>query len=435
MDAAGPSHYIDLTLDDGLFPLTSKYSSTSRSFGKNIIELSDDSDTAASSSKPTRVEDLYWSDDEIMIVTTKRSHVVASSSKLDVLSHNASISQDDAFAHRLEQYGPEPTGPGLEDLEDEELARRLATEQSEYITQDELLARRLAEEDDAELSYLVISPEDEELARHLARQEEKSFNSLLKTIQSREVSVYWCTDLFAQQNSAPGGNFHWVVNYELEKRFEQARDKLQELMGEPSQELQLFHGTPATNIDSILKGGFRIGGVGGHPLSHGAALGCGIYLAADAATSIGYAAGGNKIFACRVIPGRITSNMMARPPPSIEPGKERFECYSANRVYVHRYSSLVLPCYMIEFDIPDYTNMWGAGMAGLGIARMGGTVLPRATTSAARKRPRTRAVATEEEAAVPSKRIKARSESSNVQREGGAGPATASRGKGKARQK
>lgn len=109
---------------------------------------------------------------------------------------------------------------------------------------------------------------------------------------------------------------HWFVNYELEKRFENARDMLEAIMGERQPEMQLFHGTSAANIDSsvpfansrilvpsnisrILQGGFKIGGVGGHPMTNGAAMGYGIYLGAAAATSLGYAMGGNKIFACR----------------------------------------------------------------------------------------------------------------------------------------
>ena len=43
---------------------------------------------------------------------------------------------------------------------------------------------------------------------------------------------------------------HWIVNYELEKRFEEARVKLRETMGCEPEEKQLFHGTSAENIDS-----------------------------------------------------------------------------------------------------------------------------------------------------------------------------------------
>lgn len=44
---------------------------------------------------------------------------------------------------------------------------------------------------------------------------------------------------------------HWIVNYELEKRFEEAKESLlgtQEL--KDPQELLLFHGTNPANIDS-----------------------------------------------------------------------------------------------------------------------------------------------------------------------------------------
>lgn len=44
------------------------------------------------------------------------------------------------------------------------------------------------------------------------------------------------------------------MNYELEKRFEEARVKLTELMGRPPEEKELFHGTPAKNIDSYVHG-------------------------------------------------------------------------------------------------------------------------------------------------------------------------------------
>jgi len=109
---------------------------------------------------------------------------------------------------------------------------------------------------------------------------------------------------------------HWIVNYELEKRFEAARDELRNLLGEEPEEIRLWHGTAAANIDSfvshvyytvplclrldrILKGGFRIGGMNGHPVKNGAALGHGIYLAKDGMTSVGYAMDADRIFGCR----------------------------------------------------------------------------------------------------------------------------------------
>ena len=46
------------------------------------------------------------------------------------------------------------------------------------------------------------------------------------------------------------GSVHWIINYELEKTFEAARETLTELMGGAPQEEQLFHGTRQANIDS-----------------------------------------------------------------------------------------------------------------------------------------------------------------------------------------
>lgn len=66
----------------------------------------------------------------------------------------------------------------------------------------------------------------------------------------------------------------------------------------------------------ILDGGFRIGGVDGHPMAHGSSCGRGVYLAASAAMSMGYIvpeAGRttNRIFGCR---GMTPSNLNLSPP-------------------------------------------------------------------------------------------------------------------------
>ncbi|KAG6919348.1 hypothetical protein DXG01_006895 [Tephrocybe rancida] len=290
MAVAGPSCYIDLTLDDDdSFSATTTHASRSIPFNdtRSIIELSDDSDIGepearawASTSKPTRKEDIYWSDDEIMIKAATPAKAsaavvpVASSSKLEV-SHKADISADEALARSLAQEYDQPDP--LPGDDSEELARRLVEEDKpENLSEDELLARRLAEEYDAELSALSVSPEDEELARKLAQQEEKNFNALLKTIDSKEDGIVFSVVVNAADDTLEDGSpahpddlerfrpwkqlfeksgyevkrFHWFVNYELEKRFEQARDRLEEITGVPSQELQLFHGTRAMNIDS-----------------------------------------------------------------------------------------------------------------------------------------------------------------------------------------
>ncbi|KAG5643393.1 hypothetical protein DXG03_001008 [Asterophora parasitica] len=203
--------------------------------------------------------------------------------------------------------------------------------QEHSILQDEALARRLAleyEEANNNRSAHDIA-EDEELARRLAKEEERSLRQLMSKIEKKKEGIVFSVVVNAADNTLHDGSpahpddlerfepwkklcegnglkvkkcdilVHWFVNYELEKRFEAACDKLEQVMGKRSEELQLFHGTAAPNIESILNGGFRIGGVGDQRVVNGTAMGYGIYFATHAATSLGYAMGGNKIFACR----------------------------------------------------------------------------------------------------------------------------------------
>ncbi|KAF7292775.1 PARP catalytic domain-containing protein [Mycena indigotica] len=147
--------------------------------------------------------------------------------------------------------------------------------------------------------------------------------------------------------------FHWIVNYELEKRFEAAREILRRNMkGEEPKELHMFHGTAPKNIESILNGGFKIGGVGGHAHVNGHCEGYGVYLAQDFNLSLGHAAGATRIFACRVLPGRSTDSIKYSntiPRRAVCSGK--YESYSGTPgMLVVRHTALVLPCYMIEYE-------------------------------------------------------------------------------------
>ncbi|KAI4520785.1 ADP-ribosylation [Schizophyllum commune Loenen D] len=221
---------------------------------------------------------------------------------------------------------------------------------------------------------------DERLARKLAAEERKEYEALCKQIEKKKEGIVFRVVVNADGNLADGSpahpddldrfepwrqlfekgstckvkRFHWIVNYELEKRFEEARVKLREIMGCEPEEKQLFHGTSAENIDSILNEGFRIGGVGKHRITNGSVLGYGIYLAQDGMTSMGYAAGADRMFACRVLLGRVThdhAESMRRPTQAV--GSGRYESYNNNNVYVVRHTALVLPCYMIEWDVDE----------------------------------------------------------------------------------
>ncbi|KAJ3784464.1 ADP-ribosylation [Lentinula aff. detonsa] len=222
---------------------------------------------------------------------------------------------------------------------------------------------------------------DERLARKLQAQDQKEYQKLIKGITTKKEGIVFRTAINADGTLEDGSpahpddlarfepwkklfettsgtqvkRFHWIVNYELEKRFQETKTLLSDsadAADDPTKELLLFHGTGTANIDSILNGGFRIGGVGSHRVVNGTMLGFGVYLAASAATSIGYAAGANRIFACRVFPGKITGDLTyaKTPPKTKDPLDEPYQTYSATFgpgiVYVVRYACLVLPCYV-----------------------------------------------------------------------------------------
>ncbi|KAF7325245.1 PARP catalytic domain-containing protein [Mycena kentingensis (nom. inval.)] len=92
-----------------------------------------------------------------------------------------------------------------------------------------------------------------------------------------------------------------------------------------------------------------------HGITHGTVLGYGIYLAPHASTSMGYCAGGNRLFACRVLAGRISQDRaftMSLPSAAVGSGIAETFSYDGGTtgVLVVRHTDLVLPCYMIEWD-------------------------------------------------------------------------------------
>ncbi|KAJ7207041.1 hypothetical protein GGX14DRAFT_635855, partial [Mycena pura] len=220
---------------------------------------------------------------------------------------------------------------------------------------------------------------DAALARKLAAQDEKEYKKVLERIQKKTEGIVFRVTVDVESKLLECGtpaheddlarfepwkqrlaNFvyttccpdhftvHWIVNYELEKKFEEAREILRGVMGgEEPKELQMFHGTKTQNIDLILSGGFRIGGVGGHRIVNGTGQGYGVYLAEDASLALGHSAGANRMFACRVLPGRSTPDMhysMTVPQEAV--GSGQYESFSCPGVLVVRHTALVLPCYV-----------------------------------------------------------------------------------------
>ena len=95
------------------------------------------------------------------------------------------------------------------------------------------------------------------------------------------------------------------VNESAKQRFEAKRAALA-AAGKPTNEIWVFHGTASQqNIDSIISGGFRVGGVDGHPIANAAVHGNGVYTATGPATPMGsYAGHTSKVILCRALPGK-----------------------------------------------------------------------------------------------------------------------------------
>ncbi|KAG5639046.1 hypothetical protein H0H81_007660 [Sphagnurus paluster] len=325
MALVGSSSFVDFTLDRDEDPVKT---SLNNKLNTIVIELSDDDNEEEVNqihvprkrvySKKFKKQfscnnflhdELLAKDDEIVILNSSQQPVASSSSA--VARTGNVISEDQALAQRLaEEY--EEQFPAVATIsEDEALARRLAAEDDYSIiydlAEDEALARRLAQEFE-ESDLPKPNAEDERLARQLAEEEEQSYRQLVSTIENKEEGIVFSVAVNVADNTLDDGSpahpddlerfepwklcesivapgltaVHWFVNYELEKRFEAARDMLHQVTGEAFRETRLFHGTACPNIESI-------GGVGGHRVVNGTAFGCGIYLAANPGVSIGYA--------------------------------------------------------------------------------------------------------------------------------------------------
>ena len=96
------------------------------------------------------------------------------------------------------------------------------------------------------------------------------------------------------------------VNESAKQRFEAKRAALA-AAGKPTNEIWVFHGTASQqNIDSIISGGFRVGGVDGHAIANAAVHGNGVYTATGPATPMGrtYAGHTSQVILCRALPGK-----------------------------------------------------------------------------------------------------------------------------------
>eukprot|EP00899_Mesostigma_viride_P023669 jgi/Mesvir1/4487/Mv25489-RA.1 len=104
------------------------------------------------------------------------------------------------------------------------------------------------------------------------------------------------------------------------------------------EELLMWHGTAATNLESIVRQGLLIGGQG-VPVRHGTALGTGVYLGGDPTTALGYANCGAILF-CRTLLGKSTAVPHDR--------SSGAHSYFNNNIAVVFSTDQVLPCYIVH---------------------------------------------------------------------------------------
>ncbi|KAF7333477.1 ADP-ribosylation [Mycena venus] len=170
----------------------------------------------------------------------------------------------------------------------------------------------------------------------------------------------------------------WFVNAKVEARFEKAKELLNSL-GIDATEKNLFHGTAERNIQPIVQDGFKIPGVTpGVAMAHGAACGVGVYLATNPQTSLGYTQGASRMFMCRVITGRNTPTVShAIPPPLGQPNGFESWTQPGGGVYVVKYVDLVVPRYVVEFEMnAALQNYGGIGMGLMGMGMGAAAALP-----------------------------------------------------------
>jgi hypothetical protein len=116
----------------------------------------------------------------------------------------------------------------------------------------------------------------------------------------------------------------YVVNPILFAQFNAAREK------EPSlKPLLVFHGTNASNIQSICSNGFRAPGDADYKMVNGLVKGPGVYFAESVSTSLSYNVGGDKMLLCQIL---------ARPSEDKSTG-----------VWVITNSERTLPTYILHF--------------------------------------------------------------------------------------
>ena len=105
-------------------------------------------------------------------------------------------------------------------------------------------------------------------------------------------------------------------------------------------EVWVFHGTtPQPNIESIMTGGFKVGGQDGHPIANGAAFGQGVYSATGLATPMQYGGATKAVILAMALPG-VSRGQHQSNGDSWRPKGDW---------YIFAKHEQVLPCYVVRY--------------------------------------------------------------------------------------
>ncbi|KAE9397513.1 hypothetical protein BT96DRAFT_1020773 [Gymnopus androsaceus JB14] len=202
-------------------------------------------------------------------------------------------------------------------------------------------------DEDSDIEFVDLptrSLEDERLARELQEKERKEYRDLIEGVVNRKEGIVFRTIVNADGTLEDGSPAH---PDDLE-RFEPWKKLFESTSG--GAKVKRYTGLSTMNLKSdskkrkhikgrggILETGFRIGGIGGHAVVNGTCEVYGMYTTTQANISFGHALGADRIFACRVCPSQITSNLAysTNPPSTTNPVDEKYQSYSANgTIYV-----------------------------------------------------------------------------------------------------
>ena len=114
-----------------------------------------------------------------------------------------------------------------------------------------------------------------------------------------------------------------IKNEKLWTKFKSKQEQF-EKAGKNSKPLMIFHGTPAQNIDSIVKDNFKLS-----KITNGRVYGDGVYFSECPEISIKYSQGWNQLILCQVLLGNSTKGKLSPGFDSTEvPNKGEERCFA-----------------------------------------------------------------------------------------------------------